>query len=832
MRVSIGSLLLVLQAGSPWAVVAQSSVTTDSLTGNLARLEAVREIKNIQRTFAQLASYGRFKEMASLFADIGVLRWGQGKGDILAESDVTPVLGPAAIETWLRNEAGKMDGISPGSMNAMINEMPLVTLASDGRSAKGRWHCLRFMGDGAGQTRIEGGIFENQYRLQHVPGTGGHEERWKISVLRYYPMYTGNYRDGWKNVGGKSLPVIPYHYTPDEAGTPILQLASNESHHHHHHHHDGMLKLKRAPQHGNDSALAEEELVYRISQLNEEDEVRNLVHSAGYYVDRRMWPDVLDLFASNGTIAVDGQSSAPGRAGIQSVLERMGPAGLSRGILNDHPIYQTTVEVSSDGLTALARGLEIGMVGDSNAKTAEWQFCTFRHQLARDPDTGIWKIASLNYTRLMFADYRVGWANGGTTPSKSTPPPDFLFSILNISSPIPRRDPNWQPFYREGVHPTAVLLDDLQRRLLRSAAFDETEHISSAYGFYIDDIKCAQFAQLHAANGFKSSPGIGWYRTPNRIEKACTQRYGIRNDSTSALRSSVPFHWRIQPVILVSHDGRSTTLRTRNLQTGTGLNSTSGFSGLAGFNGGMYHDQFVLETTHTGKTRRKIWCLTIDEFYWSSGNWVSGWAGVNRTTTLIKRDLMVSKRQNGSMADFPPDVSVKDPHFGNRYAGFMGGPTPTVSWPNILTMWWNYRNPVSGRVPETYWGPGCVPCRNGVRPEWALPENGFEEPPTGPTIVTAMVTPGVQGNDMSSTTVSVSVGSGPEEGVWGYVELRRGDRSGNLMGEALLDNDGFATFSVPAGDLKVGKNRLAVYFAGNDRVKPGRGIVVVDGASG
>jgi hypothetical protein len=50
-----------------------------------------------------------------------------------------------------------------------------------------------------------------------------------------------------------------------------------------------------------------------------------------------------------------------------------------------------------------------------------------------------------------------------------------------------------------------------------------------------------------------------------------------------------PFHRRIQPVILVSEDGRSATTRIRNLQYGT----SRGMG--AGFNGGMYHNQFVLE---------------------------------------------------------------------------------------------------------------------------------------------------------------------------------------------------------------------------------------------
>jgi len=815
------TLVLLVQA-SPWALAqaAETFVTTESLAQNLARLESVREIKNIQRTFAQLAHYGRFKEMASFFADNGVFRWGSGKGsNILDDSDATSIVGPAAVETWLRNDSGKMDGIQPGSMNAMINEMPLVTLSSDGKTAKGRWHCLRYMGDGVGGSRIEGGIFENQYTLVG--------ERWKISLLRYYPLYAGNYRDGWKNVEGKALPIVPYHYTPDEAGIPILNLDQATT--------NSTRPTKRVTT--TTASLDSDELVYRISQLNEEDEVRNLVHSTGYYVDQRMWPDVLDLFTPDGTITVDNNTSPAGRSGLQQVLDRMGPEGITKGILNDHPIYQTTVQMGADGLSAVARGLEIGMIGDSNARTAQWQFCTFRHTLVRDPDTAIWKIAKLNYSRLIFADYAIGWEKGGLLAPKPFPPgptpPEFLVSILNLSSSAPRRPVNWRPLLREGVHPTSSLLPDLERRLLRSAAFDETEHISSAYGHYIDDVRCNLFAELHAQGGFKSSPGIGWYRGPSRIATACSTRYGPNTSSLSPPpRASIPFHWRIQPVILVSHDGKSSTLRSRNLQTGTGQNSTAGFSNLAGINGGIYHDQFVLEKANS-TTRRKIWCLTIDEFYWSSGSWGTGWANVNRTSSISKREPAsgyLEPRQMGSLDNFPPDLSIKDPKFGNRYQGFMGGPPPSISWPNILQMWWEYRNPVTGRVPASYWGPGCVPCRNGIRPEWALTENGYEEPSTGPTVITVNATISRSTTEEGRDVVIVitSVKSGPEEQVWGYVELRKGNRSANLMGETLLDNEGVATFVVPKGDLTPGANALAVYYAGNDRVKPGKGVVVVN----
>ncbi|KAK1765353.1 SnoaL-like domain-containing protein [Phialemonium atrogriseum] len=825
MKLPVGptaSLMLVLWTGVLWATAAAeaTAVTAESLARDLARVESVREVKDLQRTFGQLAQYGRWGDMAALFSDKGVLRWGSGKGaNILADSDATSVTGPAAIEAWLREDAGGMDGVRPGSLHALVNEMPLVSLSTDGRSAKARWHALRLMGDGAGKSRIQGGVFENEYALTTSDENG---DRWKISLLRYYPLFAGDYKNGWTNVGGNNLPIVTYHFTPDDSGIPIM-----------------LPEESKVTPRRSEFELDVDELEYRISQLNEEDEVRNLQHSYGYYVDRQMWTDVIDLFDRNGTVKIDGNTYTGG-AEIRKWLEKMGPEGLSRGILNDHPIFESIVAVGPDGREATTRGLEVGMIGDANAKTASWEFTVFRNHFIKDPDSGTWKIKHLDFTRLLVANYSAGWADGGILPKNSatttTEPPAFLDVLPRSGSNKPD---DWQPFWRPATNTTTTTtaspLSDLRRRLARSSAFDETENVSAAYGYYADDIRCGRFAALHAQKGFKESPGTGWYRTPGRIEGACTSRYGAGTEDPR--RPNVPFHWRPQPVILVSEDGRSSSLRARILQTGTSRSSSGGFDGVWGFNGGMYHDQFVLEDFGNGTVRRKLWCLTIDEFYWQSSSWASGWAGVGSGSTKGGRSPSTLVHQPLSLLDarqasnFPPDVSLKDAKMTEREAGFSGGPTDVVGWPDIQRMWWSYRNPVSGRVPQdgrrnignasssAYWGPGCVPCRT-ARPDWALMENGYQEPPTGPTSVTAAV--------KVAGSVTVAVAGGPGEPAEGTVELRVADGSADLVGSASLDGEGGATIVVRAEDLPAGVNELAVYYLGSDRLRPGRATVVVD----
>jgi len=191
---------LLLAAGIGTGLAAQGGAASkgelDTLAQKVDRVESLRRIKDLDRTFAQLAQFGDFKKMASIFAADGTLQWG---------TDIAT--GTNAIEAWLIADAGAMNGITAGSLNFMIIDNPSISLSPDGRSAKGRWNGLRFMGDGKGNTRIAGRIYENEYVLQNGA--------WKLARLHYYRQFDGEYEKGWRNSDNALLPVVPYHFTPD-----------------------------------------------------------------------------------------------------------------------------------------------------------------------------------------------------------------------------------------------------------------------------------------------------------------------------------------------------------------------------------------------------------------------------------------------------------------------------------------------------------------------------------------------------------------------------------------------------------------------------------------
>jgi hypothetical protein len=628
--------------------------SVDRLARDVQRLESLRAVKNLQRAYAQYGQAGQWREMAALFAARGRIEWG-GKR----------IAGQGAIAAWLgqRGHGGR-----PGTLATELIDEPLVTLSADGTSAQGRWMSLSLLGDGQGNARIEGGVYENDY----VRGPRG----WRIATARYFPQFEGGYAEGWTNIGGRDLPVVPYRITPDQTGIPVPPASGP------------------APKTGANLA----EIQRRILALNDEDAVRNVQNAYGYYVDRKMWDDVVDLFAPDAVAEIGASGRQRGQAGVRRALARMGPAGLRHGELNDRPLFDTIVRVLPDGREAESRGIELGMLGDADKGTAEWEISVFRNRFVKRG--GLWKLSELRVVPLLRADYYVGWGKGNAQ----------RVQVPALLGPAPAAS-------RAAIHaPAASTLADARRRLQRSLAYDAVENVSSAYGLYIDDFQWPQMGAIFAVNGNKQSPFVGYYLGRDRIMGAVNATWGPPPET----RPGISYHWRTQPVIHVSHDARSANLRTRLFQPRTSKESSrAGQFYAAGFHGGMYpNDQLVLED---GIWR--LWSLTIDEPYFFSVDWKSGWSAAKdpKEGTAPSPSALFRK--------YPPDIPITA--LGRREEGFRGGTGKTITWPGILPMWFHYRNPVSGRMPDNYW-PDCVPCVQ--MPQASMTRHGYQMPPNGPEI--------------------------------------------------------------------------------------------------
>lgn len=681
-----GLLAAAFPASAQSSDEAPSQAQLDELARAVERSESLRAVKTLQRRFAQLAQFGQWDLIGALFAPDGQFIF---DGQIMPARNFT---GGPAVAAFLRERYGEgREGPAPQSLSTMMIENPVVNLSTDGLSAKGRWNVLIFHGSGA-DARIEGGIFVNDYAM--------HGSEWMFASARYYPQLEGTYEQGWTNWGGGDLPVVPYHFDPDGAGVPIPPA------------------IGAAPASG--ARLAE--LQVRVDRMADADRIRSLQAAFGYYQDEKMWDDVTDLFSADCAVEIGGQGVWRGKAGVRRWLESMGSADRRHGQLNDRVQFDVTVTIAPGGDEAWARGIELGMLGEADEEKGWWEIASFDNRFIKED--GVWKLHELRRFPIMKTDIFEGWGRSWIVEPapEGVNAPDERFTVL-ATSPIPEfllLSPTTNTVAAADVALTGHVapatqapssLEEVHRRLDQVEAFDGIENVSAAFGYYLDDLMPRGYGRLMAENGFREAPFAGYYITRERIIAARD------TGSVADMRPGISYHWRVQPVLQVSEDGRSAKGRFRLFQPRTGkkVGEAGEFYG-ASFWGGMYHDRFVLE-----EGIWKIWEITLDQpliipVGWKDGLWAKS---KDPATESLNRSF------NGGL--FPPDISVRD--LGRREEHFWGGPGETLQWPTIMPAWFSYTNPVSGREPEFY-QPGCVPC--SLRPDLKLEANGYQEPPDAP----------------------------------------------------------------------------------------------------
>lgn len=668
----------------------------DTLAREVERAEAIRAVKNLQYAYSHYAQFGLWAELGALFSERGEHIWG-----------TETAIGPSNIaQHHMTTFGGGRPGLPAGVVNTHFVEVPLVNLSADGNRAVSRWYGISMLGGGA-ESRWESGTFQNEYVNENGV--------WKIARLRFYPQFGGPYEKGWNNVTNP-LPLIPYSFRNEaEAGTPIPPAA-------------GPAPKSRA-------TLAS--LEQRIDRLLAEDAARNLQNAYGYYVDRKMWDDVSDLFTSDGVLEVGGVGIYDGPANIRRGLERDGPAGLKHGQLNDHPLFDTLIEIAPNGLEARVRGLDFGMTGDFSAGTAHWSVAVFLNRLVKQD--GVWKIREMRIFPLLKTDYQQGWGKsrivdpvptGALAPSRPVPAADAGDNLVPEFLPHPVTG-------KAAAYPAAVKvvakgrllpalaaqapapagsqdgrIAEARRKLAVARAYDGAMNVTAAYTHYIDDGQWTSIGAIFAERGNKHVPFNGYYVGPERI----AHRPGAKPAVNSTNPGRGGWHWLLQPVVHVASDGRSAKMRTRLFHPATGFNPGGGLEA------GMYpNNQAVLENGVW-----KLWTVTIDEPYFSA-QFPHGWAKAappRQAPAAPARPANTPPPASGKDL-YPPDVDQN--LLGKRMEGFVGGTGEPRRWPQQLNMWFHYKNPVSGRMPEFYW-PNCGTCE--YAPSSSMDRHGYTLPPS------------------------------------------------------------------------------------------------------
>ncbi|HUL83692.1 MAG TPA: nuclear transport factor 2 family protein [Gammaproteobacteria bacterium] len=150
----------------------------------------------------------------------------------------------------------------------------------------------------------------------------------------------------------------------------------------------------------------------RAGVVADVDAIERLQGSYGFYWDKMLWDEVLDLFADDGTLEIGPSGVYVGKDSIRRYLYSLsgGKQGPLEGVLNEHFQLQPIVTVAADGQTAKARWrafLMLGVYGSGSAGT--WGEGTYENEYVKQ--NGVWKIGKLHWYTTFIAPYEGGWLN-------------------------------------------------------------------------------------------------------------------------------------------------------------------------------------------------------------------------------------------------------------------------------------------------------------------------------------------------------------------------------------------------------------------------------------
>lgn len=150
----------------------------------------------------------------------------------------------------------------------------------------------------------------------------------------------------------------------------------------------------------------------RASGLADINALENLQRSYGYYVDKMLWEQVLDLFTDDATLEIGMSGVYRGKASIREYLYDLsgGVEGPLEGVLYDHMQLQPVITLADDRMSAKARWRALLLTGVSGSGSGgNWGEGPYENEYVKED--GVWKISKLHWYATFIAPYEGGWLN-------------------------------------------------------------------------------------------------------------------------------------------------------------------------------------------------------------------------------------------------------------------------------------------------------------------------------------------------------------------------------------------------------------------------------------
>ena len=434
-KLFIASLVFLLSQTAAGATDGERLDRLKHRTAEIARqtqkVEDITQIQRLQRAFGYYIDKGYFGEAADLFTEQGRVQYGV---------DGVYIGNERIKELFTRHGGGSMTagpGLPFGRFNMHMQLQPMITVAENGQTAKGRWRDFALLGNYKVKAEWGDAVLENDY--VKVDGV------WKIAGMRYYTNFVAPYQGGWASLEpagnnwqtevSKSFapdepsPVLyprfpgvfvpPYHFAADKSAiqsSPPISVLSHPD--------DPIGRLE---------AKADHE-ANKLARIQSARAIENLQAMFGYYIDKGKWTEAAGLFSDDGTYEYGQSGVYIGRDSIKRGLSLMGPEGLEHGQLNNYPMLQPIITVAEDNRTAKGRWRsDVQLARDG---TGYWGGGLYENEYVND--NGTWRISKHHYWVTFLADYVKGWGPEGVipmAPPSTTNPPDAPPTVVYESLP-------------------------------------------------------------------------------------------------------------------------------------------------------------------------------------------------------------------------------------------------------------------------------------------------------------------------------------------------------------------------------------------------------------
>jgi hypothetical protein len=659
-----------------------------ALSAEAARIEDANAVKKLQRAYGYYLDKGYWGEAAALFAEDATLEIGVD-GVYVGRDHIVKRL-------MLDGGGDPGPGLPYGQIYHRMQLQPVVDIAPDGKTAKGRWREIALLGHYHQDAEWGAGIYENEYIKQNGV--------WEISRLHYYPSFVAPYDSGWarlkpvtgdwKSAVGKAFPADrpptvryrpfpdtftpPFHY--EGRGVTILADTARASA-------AAAPSSASAPERSEEMGKLQVSVARSARQLallRSHDQLENLQAVYGYCIDKGLWEKATALFTRDATYEYGQQGVYVGREHIRKALALMGPRGLADGELNDYPMLQPIIDVAPDNRTARARWRSDVMLARDGK--GEWGEGEYENEYVNDD--GVWKIGKLHFYVTFFADYEKGWGGGEIPvrgPSATLPPdrpptevyrslPDVYVPPYHYANPVADATPSME----QDVEGPSALPDDLLA--LRAAAnalahrvellkdHAQIEKIQRAYGYYVDKAQWPDLAKLFAADGTYEIGGRGIFIGPKRVLEYLVTGLGPIGMSTRT--GQILNHQQFQGIVDVAADGKTAQGRWTAIIMGGSAHS-------ALWGDALYENTYV--------KRDGVWKFkTVRAAFNMYAPYKGGW-----------RDGAVPNTRPDSFLP-PPDLPPSEVY---------------LTYPSYYLLPFHYPNPVTGRP-----APSPNPAAGGMAP--------------------------------------------------------------------------------------------------------------------